>query len=680
MRKKLLCLLAVIMLSSLACFAACAKGQSGAETWQVTKRIGIIGNDFEEQNNALENIVTEVTLTYNGKKVMEGYLFFDISKGSFAVSASVKTEGEPDYTVTYEIDDESVATVTQEGTVTIKGVGETVLSVKAGGISHGVVLIIEDEFTQAVKRNVTVEGGFASASEAEVGSHVTIRPDNDTLKAEHKEFVCWEYYNKDTGVKVTDLWINGNIFRMPDYNVDIKAITKEKLYTLNVVDATIKTCLVDGAAYEAQAVSQDGMNVYSLPYAAEVTLKANAESATNMFVGWDYGSKKNRLGEPGVDEYTFDMPDDTTSVFARFSETRKIEFGNFLFGNSRVAITNGKVEGSSVTEEALEGMNGYRVDLSANTNVVLNGYSVENLQNTKDFSTVKHGSQSVKLIYVNHSDQNLKLEFYANSYSTVGTSGVVEVGPNAKVEKVFVMSAGFHNPYFGLVQRGNPSGGSDQAITLDVVFEAADTYPDGDPMFMFAVAEAEYVTLKQRSTGTDYPAGSGIRGDCYESGPQSGSGTGNPNSGSFGGRKNVNNANGLTNFVIRSGMVKFNSGTPYLFAEVSNLPEYDPDDPYITVYFRLINTGENTGNFVFGLGKDEDVLNDSTRVTRSVDIASNGTYIFGIRYRRTSASDKLIISIAKPTSFSGDFNLVMQMIFNDKLGCNAEDISSAEDH
>ena len=92
MRKKLLCLLAVIMISSLACFAACAKGQSGAEAWQVTKRIGIIGNDFEEQNNALENIVTEVTLTYNGKKVTEGYLFFDISKGSFAVSANVKVD------------------------------------------------------------------------------------------------------------------------------------------------------------------------------------------------------------------------------------------------------------------------------------------------------------------------------------------------------------------------------------------------------------------------------------------------------------------------------------------------------------------------------------------------------------------------------------------------------------
>ena len=676
MRKKLLCLLAVIMISSLACFAACAKGQSGAEAWQVTKRIGIIGNDFEEQNNALENIVTEVTLTYNGKKVTEGYLFFDISKGSFAVSANVKVEGKPEYTVGYTVDDTSVAEVSADGTVTIKGTGEAVLTVTAGDKSHSVVVIIDDENDDtAASHNVTINGGRASLATAKTGSHVTIRPDNATFDSEHREFVAWEYFNKSTGEKVDDLWINGNIFRMPDFDIEINAVTKEKLYTLNVVDATIKTCLVDGAAYEAQAVSQDGINVYSLPYGAEVTLKANAESAENMFVGWDFASRKNRVGEVGADEYTFEMPDEETTVFARFSEMRDIKFQTVSFGTTRTVIENGVVSGESTADEALEGMSGYRAHLAVNSHVTTST-TTTNFRKTEDFSTLKHGSQTIKLLLVNHSDQNLKLEMQAEQYSAVALSGVIEVPANSKVVKKFVISAGFHNPYFGIVMRERASGGTDADILLDVVYATADTYPDGDPMF--AVTEAEYVTLLKRSSAADYPANSGIRGDCWECGPIAGKNPGDPQSGSFGGRKNTNNTNGITNFVLRESYNKYNGGHIYLFAEANNLPEYDENDPFVTVYFRLINTGKNTGNFILGLGNSEDVLNDQTRVTYSIDLEAKDVLIFGITYRRSSANDKLIVSIVKPEETGGDYNIILQMMYNNKIGCAAENIAAAE--
>lgn len=269
-------------------------------------------------------------------------------------------------------------------------------------------------------------------------------------------------------------------------------------------------------------------------------------------------------------------------------------------------------------------------------------------------------------------------------YSAVATTGVVEIAPGAVVEKKIVASAGFHNPSFGIVLSEALGGSSSDSVTFDVVLETADTFPTGDPQFR--VPEAQYVQLQQRTTGDDYPANSGIRGDCYYCGSAEGGIVSNTAGTSiFGGRKNVNNQTGITALTTRTDYMSWNSGAPFITAKISNLPAYDPANPQITIYFRVVNTNANKGTCNFGVGYAEDPTNDSTRVsTPEFVLAGNQTALFGITITRTSDAPLYITLIMPVNDKIGsdiggryDFNFIIQMMYNNQISVPDENIYGA---
>lgn len=632
--------------------------------------------------------VTEVVITYDGKPVTGGVLSLDLSLKNITLSADVKTKGDAEYELSFTGDEPTVAEVTADGLVTLKGVGEVVICAAAGDKKHEIVLVIGDDFApQPQTYTVTVEGGTANMSSAKVGEQVSLTPAVSEYASEHKSFVKWEYLNAETREPIEDMWINGNVFRMPGENILVRAVLEDKLYTLNLIGGTVSSATdgTDPVPYEGE--NNGDTVVYRLPYDTQVTVTADEEEDGEMFVGWDYEMRKNRVGDPGQTEYQFSMPDRTLSVFGVFSETRHIVFGGNNVTDDRQKITDGRINNEGEPDPALEGMDGYRYNFAANKAADEEGYAAENLTSTQDFSTLSRGSQSVKVRIANRSDQTLKLEMYAVSYSSVATSGVIEVAPEATTEKIFIAAAGFHNPSFSLVLRESLTGSSSEKVTFDIVYEAADTYPDGDPQFR--VAEAQYARIVSRTpAAADYPAGSGIRGDCYIGGSFDGGldTSMGPTGVQFGGRRNTNNEYGITNIVTRDAYIKWDRGTPFLSAEFDNLPAYDPASPNVTVYFRVINTNNNKGTFDFGLGLLEDPDGDDSRVHREVVLEAGQTLLFGIEFTRTSDAD-LYFTIEKPindstgsaTNSSGryDHNIIIQMMYNNQIGVTDDNIVRA---
>jgi hypothetical protein len=137
-------------------------------------------------------------------------------------------------------------------------------------------------------------------------------------------------------------------------------------------------------------------------------------------------------------------------------------------------------------------------------------------------------------------------------------------------------------------------------------------------------------------------------------------------------------------------------GVPYLTAKYSNLPNFD-DSPEVTVYFRIINTNINKGTFKFCLSTSNlatgyNPLIDSEKVSYDflLDGSDNSVMMFGLTIKRTSATDVVYFSIIKEkndanpngdpinTATNYDQNIVVQMLFNNKIGVPDTDIYSAE--
>lgn len=651
MKRKLLVALALVMLFTLSFGLYACSG--GGETEKIERET------IEE--------VTDVKIVYDGKKVTSGVISVDLSKKGFTLTADVKKAGNPTYKLVFAGNNDTVATVSEAGEVSLKKEGEVVVTATAGEKSHSIALVVKNEFAANQKFAVTVSGGKTDKATAAAGERVRLSVDLDELAAAHKEFVEWNYFNAETEKKITDLWINGNEFEMPDYPILITAVLKDKLYELNAVDGTLKTAKKDGVDVAVEPQTDGSTTTYLLPYGTEVTLERRAEKTNEVFVGWDLASRKNRKLGAEVGTYTFEMPDETYAVFCCFSQKRALEFGSVGFGNSRDRITNGVVGGSADVD--LEGLSGYTFTFKGNAGMTASeGTYSDNFTSTQNFSTLRYGSQTVKIIYKNHSERDLTLEFYATSYSAYATTGLVTV-PAGETKKVYMIaSSGYHNPNFGLLLRQPVGGSSSEEIKLDVVYVSADTYPDGDPQF--AVADAQYVSLEKTTNGDDYPAGTGIRGDCWT--PIGPVGV------SFGGRKNVNNSNGITNLVSREAYISY-SGTPYIYAKINNLPAYDASNPYVSVYMRVINNNSYQGKFTFCLGKTTNATTEAGAAKKEITLNANDVITLGLIIPRAQA-DNVYVSIiksGKALSAMQDFNLVIQMMYNNKLNVEAQDVVRA---
>lgn len=627
---------AVLAFGTLPLFSGCA-GIPGLD--------GLLGGQEEKVDPpATEYRVYSVTMRYNDKKIDGGILSVDLSAGSIQLTADVLKDDEADGTVTFTSGTEDVATIDASGKVTLKGAGETVITATAGTKTHSIVLSVGAD-DAGKTYGVTVIGGKANVTSSAEGEYVTL----ETVIPEHKEFVQWNFPESVE-------WINGNVFKMPAGDVEITAEYTDKLYTLNLIGATVVQAdttknpeYTSGGYSETEAskhTEEYEINVYKLRYDATIKVEAIDAPDDKMFVGWDYGSTNNRAGDAGVSEYSFTMPGNTLTVWGIFSETKKVFTAGSINGYTTSTITDGAPAGG-FQDYDLEGMSGFRITMAGNKGGV-QGYSNENITGSQ-LDTTATGTQLVKTIFKNHhATQAVTVETYLTYYGNLATSGEVTIEPGETKTVYWEAGLGINKPWMGFELRSNLTSSSN--VVLDMVCSMAPMYPKGDKLLSVS-GKAEYVKLGGY-TATNWPR-----------------------------EKILNNDVGTTTIAVYGG--NFGGSIGYLTSPISNVPKYDENNATTTIYGKVINNVTNnenpTNTLKFVVSTSANPTDESTIVAETeIVIEKIGDVIlFKLEIPRT-ADDKgqYYFSIVKSKIDSNDslfgHNFCVQLTYNNVLGYEGE--------
>lgn len=589
--------------------------------------------------------VSSVTIGYEDADITGGMLAVDLSVGTLTLRANVrKTDESVNAVVKFNSSVKDVATVTENGTVTLVGVGETVITAEAGNKKHEIVLVVGDNYSVPQQYTVTVVGGRSNISTAAPSEYVTLTANEDPSR----RFVRWEY--SMGGEPIADLWINGNIFAMPAGNITVTAIFEVMLYQLNVVNGTVKNLESDENA--------DGAAVYHLEYGTEITTVADPEPSGKMFVGWDYKIKNNRVGEIGETEYgPFEMPAETLTVWAVYSDASSLNMKNKPYAYNSESrgykkITDGTPSGETADPD-LQGMSGYRFAIPANTS---KSTSMDENISYSNLSTLNTGSQTVKAVFKNHhSSLPITVEYYASQYGAIVTTGEITVPAGSVAETSVIANLGFNFPSMGFAVRENIGGDANDTVLLDMVVRKAATYPDGDKQFEVSGA-AQWVNLN--AIKLDERGNEGYI--SYPGGTQS-------TSAPFGGRKWVNNDWGMTNIQTRNAML---TPVSWVCNQIKNLPSYDAASPTTKIYFRVINATAYDCNFKFNLGNTTNAVGTAagdSLASYTLSLTGYEMKLFALEFARTEG-DTVYFGIIKEKHDEYDNNLVIQMSYNNVIG------------
>ncbi len=517
--------------------------------------------------------VHSVAITYNDKTV-DGMLSVDLSFGSIELDAVVKKDDGAQGKLTFDSSNKSVATVENDGKVTLCDAGDTVITAKYGSESSKILLSVESGVHG--KYTVTVVDGRANVTTATVGDIVTLT----AVRPEHKDFSEWIFTDSQTPVT----WVNGNMFKMPAGDVTIKAAFKDTLYTLRLVGGKVTS---DGSAsvqqgvvtgYDGSASDETAITEYKYAYNTPLTFSAVKPSSNRMFVGWDQNTVNNRI-DAEMKVTGFGMPDETTTYWANYSDitTKK------LLNAEKINIwQTTPIDGTlSNADPVFEGFSGYTFKIPGNTGK-MDGYN-ECICGSV-LNTVDHPSQAIRAIFRNRGDRPVTVELYASYLTNIATSGWVTVPAGQVITKTFVAILGFSgNPWWGFSVREYVGSGND--IPLDIAVGCADAYPKGDKT-LGTVAGTVFPTFVGNQFWAQY-------GDASSSGP------------SIKGHDSDGRLNG--SWIYAANYEHYRPSGVFVFScEFDNLPEYDPEDPYMTVYIRLVNQAgsDHSYTYTFALKKD----------------------------------------------------------------------------
>lgn len=587
--------------------------------------------------------VHSVSITYNGKDV-EGYLSVDISQQKIKVGANVSKDDGADGSVKFASSNEGIAKIDAEGNVTLVAAGETVLTATCGGEKCSVVLSVGSGTVK--KYTITVNGGKSDVTTASVGDIVTITPEIPV----HKEFSDWSFAESQTEVT----WISGNMFKMPAGDVTVSAEFADMLYSLKLVGAKVTS---DGneevqqgtvVGYDGSQLPENAIREYKYAYETPLTFEAVEPSAGRMFVGWDENVVNNRLDEEEVIS-DFTMPDETTTYWANFSDIRS----KSLFKVETIDNWDSK---KLESDPELDGFSGFTVNIPGGT-PASDGFN-EDIQGSI-LNTVANPSQAIRALFRNRGDKPVTVEIYASFLTNLATSGWVTVPPGETVSKTFIALLGFQaDPWWGFSVRENVEAGS--SVPLDIVAGCADAYPKGDKTLSVS-AGTKRVELE------NYTAQVGSALPVY-----------------------VNNDYSWTLVTIyEHDVVNFPS---VMSAKLNNLPEYNPEDPYITLYIKMQNqaSSDHTYRYRFAFGKDENPLDEEFNLkpdSKMVDstVSNHGeTKLFAIRLPRSEADTNFYFSIIKlefdtPDGFRPDstppyyaLNFSVVLTYNNGIGFSGE--------
>ena len=556
--------------------------------------------------------VHSVALKFEGKTI-EGTLTTDLSQGTISISAAVQKDSEADGTVVYTSKTPDVATIDQNGTITLVSEGEAVIEAKAGNKTHTIVLIVKDDFTEKTQYTITVNGGTATVTSAAAGEYVTLT----ALIPEHKDFQRWSF-------SVRGVLTSGNLFKMPAEDIVITAEYIDKLYQLNLVG--VGAVYANGELLEGEVVgnTKDGKDPeydivrYGVAYGTELKVSAMDAPKGKIFVGWDQGTLNNRVGEMGIPEHTFEMPGENYTVWAHFSALKtsvltKAPTRYWDASKGSKTITNGSPDDEKADPD-LEGLSGYRLTFTYGESALTD--FPENLQGST-LDTITEGTNTMKAIFKNHGDASVTLELYVTFYGNIVSSGYVTVPANSTVTKYFPAGLGIWNPWMGIALRETIDTPKSGTFNVDVVLGSAPMYPEGDPLLR-TTGKAELVQLNT-STDTSY----GWAREFH-----------------------YNEKYGLATFSIYGA--QFSGNTPAARSiQIVNMPEYDPENPVTTIYARVINNA-TSGDYLSKF----DICVSTYKDTRNVDITSYVTVT------HEKVGDVVLIKIEVPrTADDGPFYL-----------------------
>lgn len=582
--------------------------------------------------------VNSLAIKYNNAKIT-GELQVNLSLGTLDLVIDVSKDEGYKGSVTLDSSDKTVATIDNEGKITLLKAGETVISAKIGELKESFVLIVNAPVVLEA-HSITVVGGTASVSQAKAGDLVTLTPDIP----EHKEFIDWTFDGTD------EIWRNGNTFKMPDRDIVITGQYEDMKYTLNLVGAKVADKTVQGTLSEDKEAEHQNVISYEFTYNAPVSIEAVEAPKGMIFVGFDYGIKNNRVGELGDYTYDFTMPDDTLTVWAVFSEfnTNMLPDNANPFGDAGRGAKRIKAgtPASESNDPDLEGLDGYRMAIHADQSRVMD--SPENICAGCQLDSVKNGTTLVKTIFKNHHKTlPVTVEFYATYYGNIASSGDVTIQPGQTVTKYFIAGLGINRPWMGLAVKEDLSGSSSDTVLLDIVAGTAAYYPEGDKSLAVS-GRPEYVTVDNYNAKNGWKA----------SRPSI-----------------INNSVGMTAFGTRN--MDYKSRNAYTTAKINNVPAYDPENKKMTVYAKVVNNVNQydpyKADFKLAISHTDNPLTESTAVIKDFTFTKLGqSEVMAFTFERASNDENFYVSVIKPAAEPQagmySYNFVLQMCYNNVMG------------
>lgn len=639
--KLLALLLGVVMLLSCCMMAACGDGGGG-------------GSDDDGYRPV--PAVRSVAIQYNGSNV-EGELSLDISVGKLDLTPVVSADEGAQYTLAWSSSDPNVATVTGQNdaaAVTLNGTGETVLKAEAGAKTAQFVLTVSDS-TPETRYTITVSGGVAKNSDGETiskaapGTQVQL----EATIPEHQELTSWALDKQDVS-------LNGYSFIMPASDVTATATFATARYPLTLVGATVQKAgseepegTPNGYSGAVKTVETQILN-YEIPYGEEVTIKAVEPLAGKCFVAWDYAVKDNRVGDLGIDEYTFTMDDDNavyTAVFSNFTTKVWRSAGPlnqvqdiYDTGSGAGVITDGG------GDRDLQGLNGYTLSIRGGTRA--SDAWPENIAGDGSVMDTRRGRAMGKAIFKNHGTATVTLEAYATYCGILVTTGEVTVKPDEVVVKYFDMSVGLQNPWWGVVVREDVEGSDVNRVDM-VLGMAVTEYPDGDPYLAFA-PEAKILKYADGTAGASWNARPDFTVNLFQD----------------------DRDKGIFQFCgwgVRFGVDDANR---WYRVRIANLPAYDAENPKVVVYGRCINNANNRTDpiqhYNIVLGTDPNDPNNSS-VKYDFTITSIGQVVtWKLEIDRSAGQNDFYLFIVKPEledeSATYGYAMIVNFTYNNVFG------------
>lgn len=600
--------------------------------------------------------VYSVNLQYDGANV-DGQLSVDLSLKTIHLTAKILQDGGE--VASYQSSDESVAVVTSNGIVKLLSSGETVITATVADKSHSIVLIVKSDNSASAPYTITVSGGVAKNANGEIvtaakaGDYLTLVP----AMPEHMNFVKWNYSEEG-------LWINGNMIKMPEGNLTVTAEYSEALYKLNLVGATVvKAGEIDnpeGTTLGGTSI-ENARTVYEFAHGTEVTIRANDPGDKRLFVGWDQNYENNRVGREGITEYSFVMDGEETTISAVFSdvkhnilpganvnssgESTSIFTGSGLNGVTAKKITAGVIEGEFFADPDLQSLYGYSFSIPCGTPGITN--KPENI-NKSDLNTFEDlEPKTVKIIFKNRGKYPITVELGYSYFGNYGSTGIVTIPAGEVVTKIFNSNVGLNDCSWSFAVRETVVGNEGEKIDLDVVVAAAQTYPGGYPLLKGS-DDAQYMTFGGSLTSyTGWKSG-GMRKYFSDKGAQL--------------------------FVSRASNMNADNASAY--AKITNLPEYDAENPTTAVYIQVLNlvnsVDDPKNKFSIVISNSKNAFDENATVLASevVDINAAGQIILlKVEIPRSADEGDIYVHFVKNAKETGqEYNVFLQFAYNNIFG------------